>query len=47
MEKKRQKVCVECECGIKVFGNSIDNANANLKIHHKSKLHKKQLSGGN
>ena len=42
-KQKRKKVSLICECGIKVFGNSLFNATANLKIHQKSKLHKKQL----
>jgi len=36
----KEKVCFVCECGIKIFGNSIKNAEANLKIHTKSKRHK-------
>jgi len=39
---KRIKTSQTCECGIKVFGNSEANAKANLKLHQKSKLHKKQ-----
>jgi len=39
---KRVKVELVCPCGIKVFGNSEANAKANLKLHQKSKLHKKQ-----
>lgn len=34
---------VKCECGWKVKGSSIDHANANLKIHKTSKLHKKLM----
>lgn len=43
-KQKRDKKSVTCECGIKIFGNSEDNAKANLKLHQKSKLHKKQMS---
>lgn len=34
---------VTCECGWKVKGNSISNAEANLKIHRTSKMHKKLM----
>ena len=47
MKTKRKpydKVMLTCECGIKIFGNSKDNAQANLEIHLKSKLHKKQMA---
>jgi len=47
LKKKRVKVNVNCECGITIFGNSQSNAEANLKLHHKSKLHKKQMLGKN
>lgn len=42
-KKVYQKVSVLCDCGIKIFGNSDLNVNANLKLHSKSKLHKKQM----
>jgi len=40
--KKKEKipVCIICECGSRVFGSSQDHANANLKLHKKSKKHK-------
>jgi predicted oxidoreductase len=41
--KRKEKVCIVCECGVNVCGNSIDNAKANLKIHKKSKLHLNQM----
>jgi len=34
---------VKCICGLKIKGNSILNAEANLKIHKLSKLHKKLM----
>lgn len=43
--KKRVKVCIACQCGIKVCGNSIDMAQYNLEIHRKSELHKSQMEG--
>lgn len=45
--KRKEKVCIVCECGINICGNSIEHAKANLKIHKKSKLHMNQISGSN
>ena len=42
-KKKYQKVEVVCDCGVRIFGNSEKNVQANLKLHQKSKLHKKQM----
>lgn len=39
------KVCIVCECGVKICGNSDSNAKANLRTHKKSKLHKNQTLG--
>jgi len=38
--KEKIPVCITCECGAMVFGSSQDHANANLKLHKKSKKHK-------
>jgi len=45
--KRKVKVCIVCDCGINICGNSLDNAKENLKIHEKSLLHKKQMIGHN
>ena len=37
---EKQPVTLNCECGWRIKGNSIKHAEANLKIHRKSKLHK-------
>ena len=42
-KKHYDKVELICDCGIKIFGNSDKNVKANLKLHQKSKLHKKQM----
>ena len=42
MEKDKDKEIV-CECGWKVTGISKKHTEANLKIHKKSKLHKKLM----
>lgn len=34
---------IECDCGWVVKGNSEKHAEANLKIHKKSKLHKRLI----
>ncbi|KKN12895.1 hypothetical protein LCGC14_1011910 [marine sediment metagenome] len=41
MEKNKPNVV--CECGFTVTGNSQLHAEANLKNHKKSKLHKKLM----
>lgn len=38
-----KKPFVICECGIKITGNSTIHAEANLKNHKLSKLHKKLM----
>ena len=43
MENKREKHFVECECGAKIYGNSILNAQRNLPAHRKSKRHKELM----
>ena len=43
-KKQYNKVEVVCSCGIKIFGNSEKNAQANLKTHLKSKFHKRLIS---
>jgi len=43
--KGKIKVCIVCQCGMKICGNSEDNAKANLEIHRKSITHKAQMEG--
>ncbi len=38
-----KKDYIDCECGFRVTGNSKLHAESNLKIHKKSKLHKKLI----
>lgn len=38
---------VDCECGLRVRGTSQAHAEANLKNHEKSKLHKKLMESKN
>ena len=40
---KNNKPFVDCECGLRVKGNSKAHAEANLEQHEKSKLHKKLM----
>ncbi|MFA5724383.1 MAG: hypothetical protein WC979_09075 [Candidatus Pacearchaeota archaeon] len=41
MDKWISDNVVKCECGIIVTGNSKKHTESNLKVHKKSKLHKK------
>lgn len=43
-DRAKKKISIKCECGFIVSGNSEDNAKANLKLHRKSKYHKKQIA---
>ena len=38
---------IKCECGWVIKGNSIKNAEANMKQHIKSKLHKQLIKNQN
>jgi len=40
---KKDRTEVRCECGYVIKGSSINHAEANLKIHKQSKLHKKLM----
>ena len=44
---KDNKPFVDCECGLRVKGNSKVHAEANLHNHKKSKLHKKLMESKN
>lgn len=43
MENKENCNFVECECGAKIYGNSILNAKRNLPAHKKSKRHRELM----
>ena len=40
---KNQKPYVECECGARVYGNSIEHAKSILPEHNRSKRHKELM----
>ena len=43
----KDKNSIKCECGLVIKGISKKHAESNLKIHKKSKLHKKLMEGKN
>jgi hypothetical protein len=43
-EVNKNKVCMACECGYNVCGNSDLQLKAVMKIHKKSKRHKEMLA---
>ena len=45
--KSLLKPGIVCDCGFRVTGNSMAHAEANLKNHKKSKLHKKLMGSKN
>ena len=43
LTKMENKPFIICDCGLKITGNSQAHAEANLKNHKESKLHKKLM----
>ena len=43
MKEENKKYFVECECGAKVYGISLLQAQSNLVPHRKSKRHKELM----
>jgi len=43
MTTKKERFFTECECGAKIYGNSVLNAERNLPAHKRSKKHKELM----